>query len=322
MKISVIIPVYNVESYIVECVTSVLAQDYNSMEVILVNDGSSDSSGSICDAFAEKDNRVKVIHKPNSGLSDARNISIASATGEYVLFLDGDDFWADSHAVSTLVSRVKRTNADVLNFSYIKWFEDTDKKQPYFNNVAEMPEFRSVAEQVAYLAENGLYIASACNKMIRRSLLDQIPFESGISSEDIPWCAKLMLSANSMDFTCVNFYMYRQRAGSIRHTINDKKCDDLANGILSCIRLAEAAPADKKSALLHYAAFQFGTFFLVQAQTQNPQPDQIAVLSPYKYILRHHGRNKKLVLLNIACRTLGFPQSCAIIRTVYNRIKK
>lgn len=317
-----IIPVYNVESYISECVRSVLMQDYRLLEVILVDDGSTDHSGAICDAYAAEDRRVKVIHKSNGGLSDARNTGVAAATGDYVLFLDGDDLWGSSSAVSTLVSRIEQTNADVLNFSYTKWYEDTQEKQPYFHNVAEMPSFDSVTDQLAYLSDNGLYIASACNKMVRRSLLDRLSFERGVYSEDILWCAKLMLSASSMDFICANFYMYRQRSNSIRHTINDKKCTDLANSILSCIELAELAPIERKNAMLSFAAFQLGTFFLVQAQAENPQTALMQLLSPHTNILRYHSRNRKLMLLDMGCRILGFSRICRLIRAIYHRNKK
>ena len=317
-----IIPVYNVEQYIKECICSVLAQDYEFLEVILVDDGSRDRSGAICDAYAAEDPRVKVIHKVNGGLSDARNTGIAAATGDYVLFLDGDDLWDDVHAVSKLVARVKETNADVLNFSYTKWYEDTQVKQQYFRGIGEMPRFHTLAEQLTFLSDNNLYIASACNKMIRRAILKQLPFECGIFSEDIIWCAQLMLCAKSMDFVCENFYLYRQRAGSIRYTIDDKKCADVAKGIFFCIALAESAPKEKEKAMLRYAAFQLGTFFLVQAQAENPQPNQVAALSPYQGILRYHGRNRKLILLNLGCRIMGFARCCAIIRTIYKRIKK
>lgn len=297
-------------------------QDYKLLEVILVDDGSTDHSGAICDECAVEDWRVKVIHKSNGGLSDARNVGVTAATGDYVLFLDGDDFWDSSSAVSTLVSRVGQTNADVLNFSYTKWYEDTQVKQPYFHNVAEMPSFDSVTDQLAYLSDNGLYIASACNKMVRRTLLDRLSFERGVYSEDILWCAKLMLSASSMDFICANFYMYRQRSNSIRHTINDKKCTDLVNSILSCIELAELAPNERKNAMLSFAAFQLGTFFLVQAQAENPQTELMQLLSPHTNILRYHSRNRKLMLLDMGCRILGFSRICRLIRTIYHRNKK
>ena len=121
LVISVIIPVYNVERYLLECIDSVLSQSYKNIEIILVDDGSTDSSSLICDQIKEKSDKVVVIHKQNGGLSDARNAGIQVATGEYILFLDSDDFWDDKNAVFNLVNRVTKTQADVLNFSYKKY---------------------------------------------------------------------------------------------------------------------------------------------------------------------------------------------------------
>ncbi|KIR02084.1 putative capsular polysaccharide biosynthesis protein,Glycosyl Transferase Family 2, YveT [Lachnospiraceae bacterium TWA4] len=120
LKVSVIIPVYGVENYIEECVESVLLQSYKNMEIILVDDGSKDSSGIICDQYAYQDSRVIVIHKENGGLSDARNIGILKSTGDYVLFLDGDDFWNDTRAVEQLVNRISITGASCFNFFVYK----------------------------------------------------------------------------------------------------------------------------------------------------------------------------------------------------------
>lgn len=321
MKISVIIPVYNVEQYLPDCVNSVLSQDYTNLEIILVDDGSPDNSGAICDEFAARDPRIKVIHKANGGLSDARNAGVLTATGEYVLFLDGDDLWDDRHAVTVLAERIAQTGADVLNFSYIKWFEDTGVKDPYFQDIPAMPPLDSVSEQLKYLTNNGLYIASACNKLIRRSLLVDLPFECGVYSEDIQWCAKLMLKAGSMDFICANFYLYRQRSDSIRHTINDKKCTDLTNNVLACVKLADKAPADRKDALLQYTAFQLGTFFMVQAQAENPQPACIERLRDCCCVLKHHGGNRKVQILNLGCKLISFPLMCKVIRFIYHKGK-
>lgn len=319
MKISVIIPVYNVEAYIADCVRGVLMQDYEFLEVILVDDGSVDRSSEICDVYAAEDSRVKVIHKSNGGLSDARNAGVAASTGEYVLFLDGDDLWDDTHAVSILAQRIAQTNADVLNFSYVKWFEATDKKEPYFWDIPPMPLLGSISEQLDYLTDNGLYIASACNKLIRRELLIGLPFECGIYSEDIQWCAKLMLWAESMDFICENFYLYRQRSDSIRHTISDKKCADLTNSILACAKLAEEASLDRRKALLQYSAFQLGTFFMVQAQAGKMQTECISRLKTCCWLLQHHGGNRKVRILNLGCKLISFSLMCRLIRTIYHK---
>ena len=119
-KISVIIPVYNVEKYLKQCVDSVLQQTYQNIEVILVEDGSSDDCPRICDEYKKIDDRVVVVHQQNGGLSVARNTGISLMTGDYVMFLDSDDYWDDVDAVKRLVERVSKTNPDVLNYSYKK----------------------------------------------------------------------------------------------------------------------------------------------------------------------------------------------------------
>lgn len=119
MKISVIIPVYNTEKYLKECVESVLAQTYHNLEILLINDGATDSSPQICESYAKQDARIKLIHKENGGLSDTRNTGIKQCSGDYVLFLDSDDYWDDPKMVKSL-----RTNAAVssrhLEFSLQK----------------------------------------------------------------------------------------------------------------------------------------------------------------------------------------------------------
>lgn len=111
-KISIIVPVYNVEKYLEKCVRSILAQTFTDFELILVDDGSPDSSGAMCDQFAEQDQRVKVIHKENGGLSDARNAGIEIATGEYLGFVDSDDYIADD-MYELLYTNIVKEDADL-----------------------------------------------------------------------------------------------------------------------------------------------------------------------------------------------------------------
>ena len=321
MKTSIIIPVYRVENYLSECIDSVLCQNDSDFEVILVDDGSPDRCGAICDEYAARDPRVKVIHKENGGLSDARNAGVSCASGDYILFLDSDDYWADSGVLSRLSDRIELTNADLLNFSYQKCYEDTGRTEPYFAQTEAMPHPLSLTEQLGWLTERGLYIASACNKLIRRSLLDGLSFRRGVFSEDIEWCANLLLRARSVDFVPEAFYCYRQRSGSIRHSIGDKNCRDLADAILACLRLCETADEEHLEALTRYTAFQYGTFIANQALAENPQKGCIADLAPHAKVLRHHGGNKKLMILDLGCRILGYSGLCALIRAVYKRKK-
>lgn len=317
MKISIIIPVYRVEAYINECVDSVLRQDYTDFEVILVDDGSPDRCGAICDEYAALDPRVRVIHKTNSGQSDARNAGLTRASGDYILFLDSDDYWNDPHVLARLAERVQLTGAELLNFSYQKFFEDTGVAKPYFSTTESMPHPLPLSQQLDWLSERGLLIASPCNKMIRRSLLDDLSFRTGVFCEDIEWSAELLLRAGSVDFVPDNFYCYRQRSGSTRHSIRDKNCRDLADAILACLRLCETADDDHREALLRYTAFQYGTFIANQARAEHPQDACIAELRPHVKILTHHGGNKKLRILHLGCRLLGYTGLCALIRRLY-----
>ena len=115
MKISVIIPVYNTEKYLKECVESVLAQTYHNLEILLINDGATDLSPQICESYAKQDARIKLIHKENGGLSDTRNTGIKQCSGDYVLFLDSDDYWDDPKMVEKLVDQMQQYPVDILN---------------------------------------------------------------------------------------------------------------------------------------------------------------------------------------------------------------
>ena len=319
-KISVIIPVYQVEKYIRETVNSVLDQSYGNLEVILVDDGSFDGSPLICDEFEKKDDRVKVIHKENGGLSDARNAGIKCASGDFVLFLDGDDYWDDPYAIEKLVKRLNESKADVLNYSYKKCYEDTGEEIPYFDHLEAMPlSLKSKYERIDYLTKNHLYIASACNKLIKRELFDgELLFRKGVYSEDIEWCLKLMLKAESMDFICENFYCYRQRSDSISKTINNKKCEDLCNNILRCFDLCKDIDPLLKEYAYRYIAYQYGTFYKNQAISEHKADECIEKLKPYSWILKYHCNNKKLMGLNIVSKIFGFKRTCNMIRWIYH----
>ena len=315
MKISVIIPIYNVGFYLQECVNSVIKQTYKNLEIILVDDVSTDECPNICDTYAKQYSNVKVVHKQNGGLSDARNVGILNSTGDYLLFLDADDFWKDSTAVQSLVDRINITHADLLNYSYIKYYEDLKKYINYFENLEPLPLDFNKLESIQYLLDNNLYIASACNKLIKKSLFEDgdLYFVKGIYSEDIDWCLRLLIKAESVDFICDNFYCYRQRSGSITHTINDKKCHDLTNNILKCFSLVNKSES-LQDVLYKYVAYQYGTFFITQAVAENYQSECINELSKYKWVLKYHSNNKKLIILNIMVTLFGYKLSCKIIR--------
>ena len=134
--ISVIVPVYNVEKYLDKCINSLINQSYNNLEIILIDDGSTDNCGEICDKYALKDNRIKVIHKKNEGLSAARNLGISISKGDYIIFIDSDD-WVDKEILLKLLNLIKKYNSDIAVCDYLLTYDENEyieKEEIYYKN--------------------------------------------------------------------------------------------------------------------------------------------------------------------------------------------
>lgn len=204
--VSVIIPVFNVKEYLEECIGSVLSQDYHNLEVIIVDDGSTDGSGRICDEY-KRDERVRVIHKENGGLANARNAGIDASRGEYITFIDSDDFYIKSHTISSSLEAMQSTGSDISAFHYTSRLRKSRR-----NNAARLmtPE-----EAISTLFdENGMKFF-ACNKIFRRDLFDGIRFPEGNIFEDIITIYKVFRRSHMTAYTSEELYFYRQRNSSI-----------------------------------------------------------------------------------------------------------
>lgn len=216
--ISVIIPVYNVERYLNQCIDSVVSQTYHNLEIILVDDGSSDNSGEICDKYAAKDNRIVVIHKTNGGLSDARNAGIKIAKGKYIGFVDSDD-WIDSEMYDQLMTSISNSNSDIAICGLYR---------EYLNKTAynEILDCGSFSSQVALgkLIDNTDIHDHACTKLFKTELWNNIEFPVGKYYEDILTTYKLFAKAKKVSAIKNCLYHYRQRQGSIvRNGFNDTR---------------------------------------------------------------------------------------------------
>lgn len=226
-KFSIIVPIYKVEKYIVTCIESVLNQTFKDFEIILVDDGSPDKCGQICDNYERIDSRIKVLHKKNGGLSSARNAGIDIAEGEYVIFLDSDDYWDDSNALESIYKNLEETNADLLVFLAKRFYEEKN----IFTSILDMNIDRDKVidldtnKAIKYLIENNIYRAAAWNKVIRKKVIDNqnMRFKIGYLSEDMDWCGDLLLHCSRFDVYEKPIYVYRQqRSGSITAVKNEK----------------------------------------------------------------------------------------------------
>ena len=218
--VSVIIPVYNVEEYLSRCVESVLTQTHRNLEVILVDDGATDSSGAICDHFAGMDSRVKVIHKANGGLSSARNAGIDIAQGAYLEFVDSDD-WIEPDAVQSMLSMALAENVDLVVGG--RWDVKAKTGEKKKGLCPKIREVISGEEMVGRIFRWDHCDSSACDKLYAHRLFREIRFPHGKVCEDVPIMYKIVLDAGRVGLLDKPVYNYYHRSGSITFTtVSDK----------------------------------------------------------------------------------------------------
>ena len=213
-KISVIIPVYNVENYLEECILSVLGQTYTNLEVILVNDGSTDSSFEICKQYEKLDERVVVLTKENGGLSSARNFGLKHATGIYVGFIDSDDFIKkDMFQKMYEVAKIK--NAEIVCCDFSECDEASNIRHVQDSNIIyEYNNYQAISK----LLYESYYKCFAWNKLYIKELFDDICYPDGKLYEDIVTTYKLMKKSSKIAYIKTPFYIYRQRNNSITNS--------------------------------------------------------------------------------------------------------
>ena len=222
--ISVIIPVYNVEKYIDRCLESVVNQTYKNLEIILVDDGSTDSSGKKCDEYAKNESRIKVLHKTNGGLSDARNAGTAICKGEYITFVDSDD-WIDITLVEHLYSNLINAGADISIGLFQKVYDDIAAKQ--HQDKVSVYEY-SGKEAVRQMYVFASFSVHAWGKLYKKALFDKICYPKGKVYEDEFTTYKVLLAANKVVVTNEKLYFYYIRNDSLSHArFNENQLDKL-----------------------------------------------------------------------------------------------
>lgn len=214
MKLSIIVPVYQVEAHIDECITSILDQTFRDFELILVDDGSLDRCPAICDAYAQKDSRIRVIHQKNQGLSAARNTGLQAARGDYIGFVDSDDF-IEASMYEKLLDNLEREKADISVCGRYKVWGDK-KIQEQKSNVYKVMDS---AQALALMNTNvlGYFDVAAWDKIYKRSCFKGIEFPEGKLCEDWFVMYKLFFNAHRIVYDSIPLYNYRQRTGSITH---------------------------------------------------------------------------------------------------------
>lgn len=211
--ISIIVPVYNVEQYLSRCVDSLVNQTYHNIEIILVDDGSPDRSGEICDEYAKKDKRVKVIHQSNGGLSDARNTALDIAKGDYLMFVDSDD-WIEKKTCEILNRLASDNKADTVIFG-LNFVFDSGKVIRSKRGMAGLTDKNMCMKYLIHNVARGGIFNYACNKMFSSHLFEGLRFPVGRLAEDQDVIYKLIHRSQRIYVTEQPLYNYYQRDGSI-----------------------------------------------------------------------------------------------------------
>lgn len=228
--VSVIVPVFNVEKYLDDCIQSIVTQTYSNLEVILVNDGSTDESPLMCENWKKKDSRISVIHKQNGGLSSARNAGLDIAKGEYIIFVDSDDIIARDMVESLF--NILDSNSDIdLSVCGIETFNDEDfsYRRPFMSiksGIYSNTEF--ITKILSKKVDN-----AAWNKMYRSEMISSLRFKEGIINEDFPFISYLLSLCNRIEYTSKPLYFYRMRRGSITKSGINKRCWDYVKNAIA-----------------------------------------------------------------------------------------
>lgn len=221
--ISIIVPVYNVEKYLNKCVNSIINQTYKNIEIILVNDGSTDRSGHICDELSKLDHRIVVYHKENGGLSDARNYGVKRANGEYIGFVDSDDY-VSNDMYQYLYEIIERENADVAECNFYLVYQDAIRQyfKEYYYEVLDKQEYLK-----EYLLMNKVY-GAVCWKLIKSEVAKKLEFPIGKFYEDAFYHLELIKIAEKYVLSSKSKYYYLMRGNSITNSkFNEKHMDNI-----------------------------------------------------------------------------------------------
>ena len=218
--ISVIVPIYNVEQWLPRCIDSILAQTYQNIEIILCDDGSPDNCAKICDEYADQDSRIVVIHKPNGGLSDARNVAIKRAKGEYLTFIDSDDYITKDY-IDVLYNLCKKYNTKM---SVADWCVFSIGQKPILNENSPIEIKFSKMEALEDMFNQSHFDNSACVKLYHRSLFENIEYPKGFVFEDLMTTFKIMLVCeDGVAYSNKQIYYYMFRPDSIEGSVFSEK---------------------------------------------------------------------------------------------------
>ena len=318
---SIIVLVYNVENYLKMCIDSMLIcrRDIR-YEIILIDDGSTDGSGVICDQYAGKFDFIQVLHQRNQGLSVARNRGIELSTGKYLLFVDSDDCLVNK-SLDRVADVLKRASEDIIFFRSYKWYSDHSMQMVDDDAHMREKQIGNRKELLAALCSLNRYPAAAWGKAFRRDLIveNQIFFEPGRISKDIFWSLQCFLNAHSISFRGIDFYLYRQnRSASITGRTTPKRVEDLLHAIVCGVKLAKREEYSvARLEIYHLMAYEVEVALLLYGQLERKEQQPFAKkLTKLCGLLKFRDTKRTKVIRGLL-RIFGLNGTAAVLKWGY-----
>lgn len=323
--ISIIIPVYNVEKWLNKCIDSILVQSYKNFEIILVNDGSTDKSGDICDKYSKEDNRIKVFHNKNKGLSYSRNFGVKNSNGKYVMFVDSDDFISDINIIDKFINILEKDKSDFIYTSYCRFNDENEEEiteiLPIDINNNDI-KGKSGIEILSMLIEKNNYHHAAYLKICNRKFLieNNLLFKEGIYHEDAEWSPKLFYYAKRISIYSEPYYMRRMRENSIITTTNEvsirKKINDrlnIANDLIEFFKKMEESHS-KKIIINDFVRMYWGDLLLItNLKDKNNFNDCCNTVKNTKKVLKY-GELKKYKMADLLIKIMGIKNFLILVK--------
>ena len=323
MFFSVIIPIYNVEEYLRECVDSILSQSFEDYEIVLVDDGSTDKSGEICDSYSQKHpDIIKTLHKPNGGQSDARNVGAETAAGDYIIYIDSDDFVISADFLKDIHDEIEKHGSDIVLYKFQKYRDG--KLENCSFSLSGINAIKNGDELLLELVRRDAYYGMAWIKAFRRDMAanNQVIFDTGLSCEDMDWYFSLLLHADKISAIDNSYIAYRQRSGSVTTTQKLKNLTDFIytlekwHGIIAKADLTDTKRKALMGARAKYYANLLVTYVRLKDKEKKKCVGQIKKLSS----LLDYSLSDRPLKIRKLYRLAGF-SGVVLLLKIYDRIK-
>lgn len=322
MTFSIIIPIYNSSPFINTCVNSILKQTYKDFEIILVNDGSTDDSLEVCQKLKECSNQIKIINKKNGGASSARNEGIKNSIGEYLLFVDSDDYWIDPLALEELRKNIQQNNPDLVLFGALtkNTINNTVKTRVLFTSEdINYLNTHMFIDNLNYLFHLNKFPTSAWSLTVKRAYIidNNLYFQNGIVAEDIDWMIRIF--SNDVKISAIEnilYHYHKLRPGSVTSKSGKKSVESLV-WIVEKWANKLVQNRSRNQSLIEFLAFHFSTILLSFHKLEKKDKNLFQPRIIQYWWLLNESKNKRVKLVKLICNLYGLTIGSLVLKNLY-----